>query len=92
MHDYVTKRGESVRSVAGKFHVSPEALRRLNKLKGETLPVGARLRVPVLVGRYRLRAGETVRSLAESLQTDSRLVRKTPDGAALLLFFDEKIF
>ncbi len=86
LHTYVTAWGESVRSVAEKFRVPPDALRRLNGLAGETVPVGLPLRVPVLIGRVRSGPPET---LARLYQLDRHLIRETSGGETLLLFIDE---
>jgi N-acetylmuramoyl-L-alanine amidase len=43
---HVIARGESVSTVAARYHVSPDALRAKNGLQGETLPPGKVLAIP----------------------------------------------
>lgn len=87
MHTYVTKRGDSLRSVAAKFDSGPERLAVLNEIdEREGLAVGQRLRIPVRILWRRTREGESPESIARSLQVSPEHIVRLEDGRLIALF------
>lgn len=68
---YITKAGDSVTSVAGKYNLSPNSVRWSNAINGESLPVGKELLIPPANGIvYKVKAGDTTDSLVSRYQAN----------------------
>lgn len=79
---YVVQRGDTLAKIAGRFHVSARAIRRVNHLKSARLKRGQRLKIPVkkpLVHAcgdlYQVRSGDTVRSIARRCGVSEKALR-----------------
>ncbi len=91
--------GDTLPSVARKYHVPPSSIAEANNLSGEELKVGAKLIVPITPGRhdsettayshrathYKVRKGDTVSSVADDFEVPVDKLRKWNHlrGAAL---------
>ena len=91
--------GDTLSSVARKYHVPPSSIVEANNLSGEELKVGAKLIVPITPGRhdsettayshrathYKVRKGDTVSSVADDFEVPVDKLRKWNHlrGAAL---------
>ncbi len=72
--EYEVKPGESLYSVADGFGLSTDTLRYINKLPGNTLKVGQKLRIPPVDGLYvTVKKGENLSALASRyrIETDN---------------------
>jgi len=80
LHIYVAVPGDSVWSVARKFSLSPEAVVYANQLASPAvLAVGQALLLPVYALSYTVSPGQTVSSVARSLQvSEARLLAQNP--------------
>ena len=85
LHKYVVTDGDSVYSVANKFGVDGGAVSRLNGGLG-ALRRGQVLRIPVFSLYTRLRRGQSVGSVAGSLQVGTE--RMTDSGGEIYVLFE----
>lgn len=68
---YVTKNGDTVNSLANKFHVSANSIRWSNNLGGDTPSAGVKLSIPPVNGIvYTVKQGDTPASLAQTYHAD----------------------
>lgn len=68
---YVTKSGDSVTSLAKKFHISADSIRWSNNLSGNTLTKGVKLVIPPVNGIvYTVKKGDSPSSLAQRYHAD----------------------
>jgi peptidoglycan lytic transglycosylase D len=82
--------GESLASIARKYHTSPSSIAEANSLGGEELKPGSKLIIPVAPGRpgaetvayshrathYKVRKGDTVDSVADDFEVPADKLRK----------------
>lgn len=80
--------GETLSGVAKRYHVSPAAIRRANRLEGDSLRAGQRLKVATAVpsasrlkGKYRVKKGDTLASVAKKHKMSVALMRRLNPGA-----------
>lgn len=70
---YVSKPGDTVNSVAGKFNVSDNTIRYSNDLEGDSIPAGTTLLISPVNGIvYKVKAGDTPQSLASKFLVDKQ--------------------
>lgn len=64
---YIVKAGDSLYSIAQKYNVSVNDIKRLNNLTSDNLSIGQRLKVPIIydTNYYLVKKGDTLYSIAE---------------------------
>ncbi len=80
---HTVKKGETVSSISKRYGVTPESLRSANRLSGNTIRVGQRLRVPggggsvlQITRTYKVKPGDTLEGIARAHNvTATRLAR-----------------
>jgi len=81
---YDAKSGESVASVARDFGLSPETLRYVNKISGNALKVGQKLKIPPVDGIYvTVQKNDTLSGISKKYKialTDIRKYNNLPEG------------
>ncbi len=82
--------GDTLPSIARKYHTSPSSIAEANNLTGDDLQAGAKLIIPISPGRhetqtasfsskathYRVRKGDTVTSVADDFEVPTDKLRK----------------
>lgn len=71
--NYTVKRGETLSSIADKFKLGLSDLRELNDLKGDSLDVGQRLKIPADAFKpdeYVVKSGDTLTEIAQRFELD----------------------
>ncbi|HVS58192.1 MAG TPA: LysM peptidoglycan-binding domain-containing protein [Candidatus Saccharimonadales bacterium] len=64
---YVVKAGDTISSIAAKFHITSDSVRWSNGLGGESVTVGTKLYIPPVDGIvYTVKSGDTIGGLAQS--------------------------
>lgn len=81
---YDVKAGESVASVARDFGLSPDTIRYTNKISGNTLKVGQKLKIPPIDGIYvTVQKNDTLSGIAKKYKislADIRKYNNLPEG------------
>ncbi len=68
---YVTQGGDSINSLADKFHVSADSIKWSNNLTGNNVAAGIKLSIPPVNGIvYTVKGGDTPASLAQKYHAD----------------------
>ncbi len=86
---YRVEDGDTLASIAHKYHSSPSSITEANGLPGGELTIGAKLVIPVTPGRngeattyskrptrYKIRKGDTLESVAEDFQVPADKLRR----------------
>lgn len=75
---HVVRRGENLSSVAQRYHLTVAQLRQHNRLRGDQLRVGQRLKLPPTPRPtwHRVKRGETLAQIARRYQLDLALLRR----------------
>ena len=84
---YRVRKGDTIGSIAKRFGVKIADVRRVNRLKGNTIRVGQRLRLEVrdvqrrkiTARNYTVRAGDTLYSIAKRFNVSVSHLRDTND-------------
>ncbi len=95
LHIYAVRPGDSLYSIARKFGVSPDLIAKSNGLTNGILEAGYILKIPVYVVYHRVLSGQTIRSIADSLQikpgdiiySNPEAVEKLSSGDVLKILF-----
>jgi len=90
---YRVRRGDTLVGIAKRFNISMMSLWWANRLSSKSLSVGQRLVVPTVDGlTVKVRAGDTVASLAAKYAVDANRVREINGiGAADLITEDDRL-
>jgi len=72
---YKVRRGDSLIKIAKRFRTSVKAIKRLNRLKGNTIYVGQRLRIPVYRWVYIQKYAKIPKISLSFLPVDGKVVR-----------------
>ena len=77
--DYEVAKGDTLGSIAEKFGISIDTIKWANSLKTEKLIPGQMLRIPPVTGIvYKVKAGDTIYSLAKKYKSDAQKVVNFP--------------
>jgi len=75
--------GDSLSSIAKRYHTSPQRIRKLNRLSGDALRMGQKLKIksPVpapkrIRGKYTVKAGDTLASVAKRHRISVAMIRR----------------
>ena len=72
IRSYVAQQGESLETIAKKFHISTQTLRWANNMTSDAVEVGRTLTVPSVDGVvYTVKDGDTVQKLAEAYKASA---------------------
>jgi surface antigen len=72
---YMTKDGDSVKSVAAQFGISEDTVRWANNLTSDSLKAGTKLTIPSITGVvYTVKSGDDAGKLAEKYQADKERI------------------
>jgi murein DD-endopeptidase MepM/ murein hydrolase activator NlpD len=78
---YTVREGDSLTRIAGRFRVSVDAIRDANRIRGERIRVGQRLRIPrggrpsIRAARHRVREGDTLARIARRYRSTVEAIR-----------------
>ncbi len=81
---YRVKRGDTLGKIAKRFHVSVTEIKKLNRLRGNIIYVGQKLRIPERFQRkprynyviYRVKRGDSLRKIANKFGTTVREIKR----------------
>ncbi len=77
--DYAVQKGDTLGAIADKFGVSVDTIKWANDLKTERLSIGQTLKVPPVTGIvYKVKAGDTIYSIAKYYKTDAQKIVNFP--------------
>lgn len=77
--DYEVIKGDNLGSIADKFGISIDTIKWANTLKSETLIPGQMLRIPPVTGIvHKVKAGDTIYSLAKKYKSDAQNILNFP--------------
>ncbi len=86
LKEYKVKRGDTIASVAARFHISSDTLLGANPGIGRALSVGQKLLIlPVSGIVYRVQSGDTLQSISSRYNIDSELIKKYNAGYQIAL-------
>ncbi|MEM7608729.1 MAG: LysM peptidoglycan-binding domain-containing protein [Myxococcota bacterium] len=82
--NYTVRAGDTLARIARRFHTSVRSLRRANRLRSDSLRVGARIRIPVggsarearRRGEHLVRSGDSLNRIARRYRVSVRALRR----------------
>jgi len=77
--DYTIVKGDTLSTVAQKFAVSVDSIKWANDIRGDSLTVGQKLKIPPVTGVvHKVKEGDTVYSIAKKYKTDAQKIVNFP--------------
>lgn len=67
--DYIVKKGDSLYSIANKFYITVDEIKKLNNLSTNALSIGQLLKIPTAPLTYIVKKGDSLYSIAKEFNT-----------------------
>ncbi len=90
--EYVTKEGDTISSIAGKFGVTSDTIRWANNITGNLVATGKKLTILPITGiLYEVKSGDTAAKLADKYESDTEEIISFNDAEVSGLTVGEQI-